>query len=54
MAGALCTFSYGAPNMLIGSLKALVTFTRYILRTLCHFYEKNVDNSILSAVQVSR
>ena len=41
-----CTFSYGAPKML--------AFPRYILRTLCHFYEKNVDNSTLSKVQVSR
>ena len=49
------TLPNGAPNMLIWSLKALVTFPRNILRTLCHFYEKKkVDNSTLSTVQVSR
>ena len=31
-----------------------MTFPIYILRTLCHFQEKKVDNSTLSTVQVSR
>ena len=47
-------FSYGAQNMLIWLLKALVTFPIYILRTLCHFYKKKLDNSTLSTVQVSK
>ena len=33
-----CTFSYGAPNLLLLSYKAFVTFARYILWTFYGLY----------------
>ena len=35
------SFFYGAPNMLLWFLKALVTFPLYILRTFYHLYQKS-------------